>query len=77
VVVDQATGALTPAGHAPTQGKDPRNFALDPTGTWLLAANQRSDTIVAFRRDPDSGALTATGQITATPSPVAVLFAGN
>ncbi len=73
--VDEASGTLTPVGHASTRGKTPRNFALDPSGAWLLAANQDSDSIVAFRRDQASGLLTATDDVTATPSPVAVLFA--
>ena len=29
----------------------PRNFAIDPTGTWLYVANQKADTIVQFRID--------------------------
>ena len=38
-------GKLTPAGHQLTGGKTPRNFAIDPTGRYLLAANQGSDTV--------------------------------
>jgi 6-phosphogluconolactonase len=68
------TGALTSLGHEPTRGKTPRGFALDPSGLWLLVANQESDTLVPFRRDPETGMLAATGQILETPSPVAVLF---
>ena len=59
----------------PTRGAVPRNFALDPSGAWLLAANQKSDTIVPFRRDPKSGLLTQTGPIIDAPTPVAILFA--
>jgi 6-phosphogluconolactonase (cycloisomerase 2 family) len=40
----------------------------------MLVANQKSDTIVPFRRDSGSGRLTATGPMTQTPSPVANLF---
>jgi 6-phosphogluconolactonase len=72
---DAESGELSLIGHESTRGKTPRNFAIDPTGSWLLAANQDSDTIVTFRRDPNSGALTATGQVAQIPSPVAVLFA--
>jgi 6-phosphogluconolactonase len=67
-------GELTLVGHEPTRGQTPRGFSLDPTDAWLLAANQDSDTIVTFRRDRDTGTLTATGAVTATPSPIAVLF---
>ena len=68
-------GRVTPVGHEPTRGKTPRGFALDPAGDWLLVANQDSDTIVPFRRERETGALTATGEVIASPSPVAVLFA--
>ena len=68
-------GAVTPAGHEPTRGKTPRGFALDPSRGWLLAANQDSDTIVTFRRDPETGALAAAGDVIRTPSPVMILFA--
>ena len=49
--------------------------AIDPGGTFLLAANQHSDTIVTFSVDPSSGALTPTGQIAHVPTPVCILFA--
>jgi 6-phosphogluconolactonase len=75
--VADANGELRPVGHESTRGKTPRNFSLDPTGSWLLVANQESDTIVPFRRDPDSGRLTATGPVTQTPSPVAILFSSD
>ena len=67
-------GEVELVGHEPTQGKNPRHFSLDPTGDWLLAANQNSDSVVTFRRDRDTGTLTAAGAATATPSPVAIVF---
>jgi 6-phosphogluconolactonase len=75
--IEDANGELWPVGHEPTRGKTPRGFSLDPTGSWLLVANQESDTIVTFRRDPGSGLLTATGPVTQTPSPVAILFSSD
>ena len=47
--IDPTTGKLTTVGFEPTQGKNPRNFAIDPTGSYLFAENQDSDTIVVFR----------------------------
>src|SRR5262249_34515741 len=38
--IDERTGRLSYVGHQPTQGRTPRNFTIDPTGTFLLAANQ-------------------------------------
>ena len=70
--IDEETGKLTCLGHESTQGKYPRNFAIDPSGTFLLAANQGSDTIVTFRIDQQTGELTPTGQVTEVPTPVCV-----
>ena len=59
--IDVQTGKLRLIGHEPTQGKTPRNFAIDPTGTYLLAANQDSNNVVVFRIDAQSGKLQPTG----------------
>jgi 6-phosphogluconolactonase len=72
--IDAAKGILTLAGDFPTQGKTPRNFALDPTGKFLLAANQESNNIVIFRIDQSTGALVATGQVAQVPAPVDIVF---
>jgi 6-phosphogluconolactonase len=68
--INERTGQLCYVGHQATQGRTPRNFAIDPTGTFLLAANQDSNNIVSFRIDPQSGRLTPTGHVTSSPSPV-------
>jgi 6-phosphogluconolactonase len=67
-------GALSLVEHTPTGGKTPRSFAIDPTGRWLVAANQESSTLTVFRRDAASGRLTAAGTRVAAPTPVCVLF---
>jgi 6-phosphogluconolactonase len=59
--------------HVSTRGKTPRGFGIDPTGAYLLAANQDSDSVVVFRVDP-TGRLTPTGQTVEVGSPVAVAF---
>jgi len=69
-----ADGKLTYVEHQPTQGKTPRNFAMDPTGAYLLAENQGSDTVVVFRIDAQTGRLTATGQVVNVPAPVCAKF---
>ena len=73
--VDQQSGQLTAAGHTATQGRTPRNFALDPSGKFLLAANQDTDTIASYHIDQETGALTPTGQLVAAPTPVCIQFA--
>ena len=72
--IDPAKGALTVAGDFSTEGKTPRNFALDPTGKFLLAANQESNNIVVFRIDQSTGVLSATGQVAQVPAPVDIVF---
>jgi 6-phosphogluconolactonase len=66
------SGLLSLLGHVSTQGRTPRNFAIDPDGEFLLAANQDSDSIVSFRIK--GGALEPTGQVTAVPTPVCIRF---
>lgn len=63
-------GRLALVGHEPTQGHYPWNLAIDPTNTFLLVTNQRSDTVVVFRIDPQTGRLTSTGQKAEVPKPV-------
>jgi len=72
--IDPRANTLTLVEHVPTQGKTPRNFAIDPTGAYLLAANQDSNNIVIFRIDQKTGRLTPTGEDLKTPSPVCVIF---
>ncbi|MFN2273010.1 MAG: lactonase family protein, partial [Anaerolineae bacterium] len=69
---DQRDGTLTLIGHESTRGKTPRNFVIDPTGEFLLAANQDSDNVVTFRINADSGELAATGHSVEVPTPVCV-----
>ena len=72
--IDGETGGLRYVANEPTLGRTPRNFALDPTGTLLLAANQDSDTVVTFRIDRSTGELTPTGEVAHVPRPVCLKF---
>jgi 6-phosphogluconolactonase len=72
--VDARDGRLTRLANTPTGGSTPRNFAIDPSGRWLLAANQRSNSIVTFAIDPSKGTLTPNGAKLAVPRPVCVAF---
>jgi 6-phosphogluconolactonase len=75
--VDQRTGKLSLKQHIATQGKFPRNFAIDPSGQFLLAANQRSDSVVTFRIDRKSGLLSPTGHQIDVPNPVCVTMSAK
>ena len=72
--IDENTGRLTYVDHEPTQGKSPRNFAIDPTGTFLFAENQGTDNIVTFRINQETGKLSPTGHVTEVPMPVCMIF---
>jgi 6-phosphogluconolactonase len=72
--VDPGKGTLTLVEITPTQGKTPRNFEIDPTGTLLFAENEGSNNIVVFRIDQKTGRLTATGQVLDVTSPVCIKF---
>ena len=68
--IDPVTGKLTLKGTQPTGGKTPRNFLIDPTGHWLLAANQNGNSVVIFKIDPATGMLTDTHNRLDIPAPV-------
>jgi 6-phosphogluconolactonase len=61
---------LTVKGFQSTEGKTPRNFLIDPTGHWLLAANQNGKNVVIFRIDQQTGLLSPTGKQLEIPAPV-------
>lgn len=68
--IDQSTGELTWVDAQSTLGKTPRNFSIDPSGNFLLVANQNSDDIVIFKRDKETGLLTDTGKRIKVSKPV-------
>ena len=71
----QADGKIILAGRQSTLGKGPRNFAMDPGGNFLLAANQNSDEVVVFKRDKQTGLLSDTGKRLKIGQPVCLKFA--
>ena len=70
--INEADGRLTKVGEKPSGGVHPRNFMIDPTGRYLLAANRHSDNIVVFSRDQESGMLTETGEEIEVSQPVSL-----
>lgn len=68
--INQKNGKLSLIGHQSTLGKSPRNFIVDPTGNFLLVANQNSDAIVIFKVDKETGLLTDTGKRIPVGNPV-------
>jgi 6-phosphogluconolactonase len=48
-------GLITLSGHSDCGGSWPRNFLFDPSGKYILVANQKSDNIAVFKIDPKTG----------------------
>jgi 6-phosphogluconolactonase len=69
--IQTENGKLEPAGWAPTMGDFPRNFMITEDGSQVLVANQNSDNIVIFERDPASGQLNRQAVIDC-PTPVCI-----
>jgi 6-phosphogluconolactonase len=50
--IDQSSGKLTVIGQTPVEGKIPRHFAIDPSGKWLIVANQGDDKVGGAENRP-------------------------
>jgi len=71
--IDPSSGKLARIGSHSTLGNWPRNFRIDPSGPYLIAANQRSHSIVLFRIGPD-GMIEPVGKPWTVPQPYCVKF---
>jgi 6-phosphogluconolactonase len=69
--IEERSGVLHPLGHAPAQGRTPRSFSIDPSGVFLLVANQDGGNVVLLRIG-DDGKLTSTGSSLSVAAPVCV-----
>lgn len=72
--IDPANGLLTDVQKRSVEGDHPREFSLDPSGRFLLIANQKSNEVVVLRRDPESGLLGDVVQKLPLDSPSDVKF---
>lgn len=68
--INKKTGYLSLLTHQSALGLAPRNFNFDPSGKYLLVANQNSDEVVIFERDIKTGLLTDTGNRISVGKPV-------
>ncbi|MDR6635959.1 6-phosphogluconolactonase [Phyllobacterium sp. 1468] len=69
-----ASGELALIDWTPSQGIGPRNFAIDPSGKFMLVANQKGGGIAIFKRDIHTGALEDTGKRIALETPMRIVF---
>lgn len=72
--INEENGQLTFVQRISTYGKNPRDFAIDPSGKFLLAANQDSDTIFVYNIDQANGKLYPTGTKIEVGNPVCLKF---
>jgi 6-phosphogluconolactonase len=72
--VDQDTGQLTFIEWTSTEGNWPRDFVLDPSEDFLIATNQKSNTMTLFERDKATGKLSLIQSDVYVPEPVCVKF---
>ncbi|MDA6069731.1 lactonase family protein [Flavobacterium sp. AC] len=70
----QKDGSIKFVEQESTLGKGPRDFAIDPTGNYLLVGHQYTNDIVIFKRDKTTGKLTNTGKKIELCSPVGLVF---
>ena len=70
-------GKLESKGQTSTLGNGPRNFAIDPSGNFLLVAHQYTNDVVIFKRNKKTGSLTDAGKKITLCSPVCLVFGKN
>jgi 6-phosphogluconolactonase (cycloisomerase 2 family) len=58
--INASDGTLKLVGHQSTFGDHPRSFVIDPSGNYLLVANQDAGNIVVFKRSLKTGLLEKT-----------------
>jgi 6-phosphogluconolactonase len=71
---NERSGRLTFVQNVSAGGKVPRGLGIDPTGRWLITANQKSENVVEFKIEAETGKLSPTGQELKIGSPVDVKF---
>ncbi|CAN5192437.1 lactonase family protein [soil metagenome] len=67
-------GKLTFVNRQSVFGRTPRNFVIDPTGNFLLVANQDTNEVIVFNRNLKTGLLTPTGKRIEAEKPVCLKF---
>lgn len=72
--IDPTKGTLTEIEQVAPQGTMPRQFAIDPTGGYLFAANELTGNVALFRIDGTTGRLSSTKTGLKIDVPVCVVF---
>lgn len=72
--IDPMKGTLIEIEQVAPQGTMPRQFAIDPTGGYLFAANELTGNVVLFRIDGTTGRLSTTKTELKIDVPVCIVF---
>jgi 6-phosphogluconolactonase len=72
--INSSDGTLARIEEVLSGGVMPRSFSLDPTGSYLLSANQLSNNVVVFKIDERTGRLSKTGKEIRVDTPVCIKF---
>jgi 6-phosphogluconolactonase len=67
-------GHLTLASRLPLNGKEARHFAISPDGGFFVVAEQFSNQVAIFTRDPQTGILKSTDHHYEAATPSCILF---
>lgn len=73
--ISKDSGKLNFVDRTSSLGKTPRNFVIDPSGNFLLVANQNSDDVYVFKINKNTGKLTYTGNKIEVGNPSCLKFA--
>jgi len=68
-LIDPATGRVQSRKSQEVEGC-PRGFDIDPSGTWLVVAGEKSNRVSSYEIDPDRGTLTACATIETGAAPI-------
>jgi 6-phosphogluconolactonase len=68
------SGQLTLVQHLNFGGKEARHYAISPDGTYFVLAEQFSDKVAVFTRNPTTGTLKPTANEYAVQNPSCILF---
>jgi 6-phosphogluconolactonase len=71
---DQKSGNVKPIQWIKNDINWPRNFTLDPTGNFVIVANQYGNNMVVFRRNLTTGLLTSIHEVVRLSHPVCLKF---
>lgn len=72
--INSAKGTLSEVEEVPTGGTMPRSFAIDPSGRYLLVANELTGNVDLFRIDANTGQLSPTATELKIDVPVSIVF---